>query len=79
MIPAQDLLEWLDAKPFAPFRLFLSDGRTFDIRDPNRVWPGRQTAVVGLPAADDPRLIDRHTTVSLLHIVSIEPLAVAAA
>ena len=35
MIPANDLLEWLDAKPFAPFRLFLSDGRTFDIRDPN--------------------------------------------
>lgn len=77
MIPANDLLEWLGVKPFTPFRLFLSDGRTFDIRDPNHVWPGRQTAVPGFPAADDPRLIDRHTTVSLLHVVSIDPLELA--
>jgi hypothetical protein len=74
MIPASDLLEWLEAKPFMPFRLHLSDGRTFDIRGANQVWPGRQTAVLGFPSADDPRLIDRHTTVSLLHIVSVEPL-----
>ena len=74
MMPSNELLEWLEAKPFTAFRLFLSDGRTFDIRDPNRVWPGRQTAMLGLPAADDPRLIDRHTAISLFHIVYVEPL-----
>ena len=71
---SNELLEWLEARPFAPFRLFLSDGRTFEIRGANQVWPGRQTALIGFPSAEDPRLIDRHTTVSLLHVVSIEPI-----
>lgn len=73
-MPPHELLDWLNANPFTPFRLHLTDGRTVDIVGPNQMLPGRQSAVIGIPLAEDPRFYDRHTTVSLLHVASIEPI-----
>ena len=43
------LQEYKWSRPFRPFRLVVRDGRAFDIRDPNQVWPGRVTTLVGVP------------------------------
>lgn len=76
----RDLMEWVDADPFVPFRLRLSDGRPIEIHHPNLIWPGRRTAMIGIP--DDPKEPDvpaTHQTLGLMHIVSIEPLTATTA
>ena len=75
-----ELREWVDAEPFQPFRLYTTDGRSFDITSPNMIWPGRHTVLIGLP--DNPAEPDvpaRHITLAMLHIVSAEPIPAASA
>jgi hypothetical protein len=38
---ANDLLFWLRAAPFRPFRIVLNSGRTYDIRHPEMLKVGR--------------------------------------
>lgn len=73
------LQSYMTANPFAPFRLVMTDGRSFEIRFPAMLMPGRTTAVVGValdPAAPD--VFDQFVSVANIHIVRIEPLPVAA-
>jgi hypothetical protein len=71
----QELLAVLRERPFRPFRISLTDGRTLDIAHPELVLPGQRSAVIGLlaPGQTEP-LYERRITVDLLHIVSLEPL-----
>ncbi len=74
MIRREDVLENLEKRPFEPFRICMSDGRTYDIAHPDLCIPSRNTAYVGVP---DPRL--RRTVVRMdqcayVHIVRFEPL-----
>jgi hypothetical protein len=73
----EDIKLHLHQHPFKPFRIHLSDGRTFDIRHPDFAWVLRSRIEVGL--SDDPQstVPDRAEFVSLLHIVSIEELQAA--
>jgi len=75
MFTAADLQELVSARPFAPFRLLLSDGGAVDVRSPEVVLVGRRFGVVGLldPDATD-TLIDRWTTVWYLHVARVEML-----
>ena len=69
----EDIKALLDATPFVPFNLHLSDGRTIKIDNRDFVWVGRHRLTIGIPSED--RLIDREERVSLLHIVSVEEAA----
>jgi hypothetical protein len=72
---AQDLLPYLQRIPFRPFRLHLDDGRIIEVRHPELMILGKRTAAVASPAADETvDVLDRVITVSLLHIVTIEPV-----
>lgn len=73
-VPLQDLVDWISASPFAPFRLRLTNGQAYDIHGPHMIWPGRQSVLIGFPSPTEPFVYDRHVTVGLLHIASIEPL-----
>jgi hypothetical protein len=76
----QTLREWIDAKPFEPFRLVMTDGRAFEITHPNLIWPARNNVLVGMPDnPDEPEVPARHCTVAMIHIVRIEPLTAAPA
>ena len=69
------IASWVEAEPFAPFRIVMTDGRAFDIRHPNMAWPGRRSVMVGIP--DDPQepgVYGAHVSVALIHVVRIEPL-----
>ena len=69
-----DLDKRLKRKPFQPFRLYLTDGASFDIRHPELLMVGKRSAVIGL--TDDPSdaHYDRSVDVDLLHVVRVEPL-----
>jgi hypothetical protein len=77
-MPPEELWEQLRKQPFEPFRIYLSDNSAFDVRHPELLMVGRRSAVVGIaPPQQAPPFYDRTTTVALLHIVRLEPIAAA--
>ncbi len=75
----EEFKELLDARPFVPLRIHMTDGKTYDIRHPEFVLVLRQRVDIGIP--DDPGIgiLDRVEHCSLLHIVRVEPLQPASA
>ena len=70
----EDIRDFLQRKPFQPFRLTLTDGRAYEVRHPELAMVGRSTVAIGLPMPGDPNPVYDHlVTVSLLHIMQIEP------
>jgi hypothetical protein len=73
----EEVQQLLRARPFRPFRLHLSNGRSHEIRHPELVLAGRDTMFIGKPAADLPEdAYDNFAIVTLLHINDVEPLPV---
>ena len=69
------LKEWLDARPFAPFRIFTTDGRHFDIQSPSMLWPGKYSTMIGVPDnPNEPDVPAKHISLTMLRIVSVEPI-----
>ena len=62
-------------QPFQPFRVTLTDGRTYDVVHPELAMVGHDKVLIGVPRpnAREP-VYDRTVTVSLLHIMQIEPI-----
>jgi hypothetical protein len=70
----EDIRDFLQKKPFQPFRVTLTDGRSYEVRHPELAMVGRSIVAIGVPAANDPNpVFDRLVTVSLLHIMQVEP------
>ena len=67
-----DLLELVRRQPFAPFRLHVTDGTTYDVRHPDQIIVLRSRAV--LAAGGDDVVPDRLEHVALVHIVRIEEM-----
>lgn len=66
-----DLNEYLDRRPFQPFRLYLSTGAFVDIRQPQLTRITRSTLTIGLPIEGDQQ---RFLVIALVHIVWLEIL-----
>lgn len=74
-----DLRDALQTRPFAPFRLYVSGGDTFEIRHPELCVPGLRSVFIGMPAPNDPEPVyDRYTVVDLRHVIRLEPLPASA-
>jgi hypothetical protein len=75
MLTLDDLRSLLNTRPFVPFRLWLSDGGSVDVRSQEQVMPLRRFALVGLldPQATDSSF-DRYMTVWYLHVTRHEML-----
>ena len=74
----EDIRQFLRQEPFRPFRLTLTDGRTYDIRHPELVAIGRSSLFIGFPRQDDPEPVyDDYLIVSLLHIMQAQPVDTA--
>ena len=68
-------VKFLQQRPFQPFRITLSNGVTYDVRHPELVMVGRSYIAIGvLPPSGTGPLIERLVTVSLIHVVQVEPL-----
>ncbi len=71
MITAQDVLSYLKAQPFRPFRLHLPSGRTFDVRHPEMVRVTKNHLLLFSLVSDNPDIFDRWDMVGLMLIESI--------
>lgn len=66
----------LRQRPFQPFRVFVSDGRVYDVRHPRMNLLATSFIKIGVPAPDLPEPICDHTEyVQLDQILRVEPLA----
>jgi hypothetical protein len=66
----QELTDIVHRQPFQPFRVTLTDGRTYDIKHPDEIMVLRGAAVLATKADDD--VLDLGTIVSLLHVMQIQ-------
>ena len=72
MRPAQ-VLAHLRRQPFAPIRILLSDGCSYEVRHPEMAAVSRTEMVIGLePTEDD--VPHRFAYCDPLHITRLEPL-----
>ena len=72
----EELKELLNARPFIPLRIQLTDGRKFDIFHPDRVLVLRGRVDIGVAPDTKSDILERVEHCSLLHIVRVEELPV---
>jgi len=67
-----EILNHLRRQPFLPFRLFLTDGASYEVSHPEMAAVSRQEVVIGLEPfeADVP---ERFAYIDPIHVVRIEP------
>jgi hypothetical protein len=75
MFTIEEVRALLNAQPFVPFRLHLTDGGWIEVRHREQVFLTRRLAVIGIP---DPNthdsLADRFAIVGYMHISRAELL-----
>lgn len=69
--------DWIQRRPFLPFRISTSSGEAYEIRHPELAFLTRAELVIGLGERDG--VPSRYRSVSLLHITAAEPLDSTAA
>ncbi len=72
----QTFRDLLAQRPFKPFRLVMSSGRSYEIRHPEMALLTRTDLLVGVGETDE-GVPAEFRICSLLHITSIEPIATA--
>ena len=65
-----DFLELLRTRPFAPFRIHVTDGRTYDVRHPDQIIVLRSRLVLG--AGGNGGIPEHLEHLSFLHVVRVE-------
>ena len=79
-MPLQELLNARRRRPFAPFRIHLMDGSSYEVRHPDLVMPGARSVAVGLPGGTLPEgVYERIIILALVHITRLEPIDTPAA
>lgn len=66
MLAPQELLNYLNARPFRPFRIHMASGENFDVRHPEMARVGRNTLILFTFVSDNPQIYDRWDTISLM-------------
>jgi hypothetical protein len=80
MVQPEELLQVLRQRPFRPFLVHVSDGRTFEVRYPDMHIVGTTFFMLGIPETDqaDP-FADHFEVIDLAQIRGIEPCLDSAA
>jgi hypothetical protein len=73
MFTAQQLRERMTAHPFRPFRICLSDGKTFDITNHDGAFVKRNAIEVGIDL-DPNGFAESFAECAILHITHLEDL-----
>jgi hypothetical protein len=70
----QTYRDLLSARPFQPFRLVMSSGRSYEVRHPEMAMLTRTSLLVGTGDTDDEVPVE-FKICSLLHVTVVEPLS----
>ena len=73
MITPTELKARMISKPFVPFRVCMSDGKTYDITNHDMMFVTRNAVYIGVTLdADD--IVDQLIQCAILHITCVEEL-----
>lgn len=73
MITAVQLRERMNEIPFRPFRITLSDGRSFDVPNHDVAFVKRNSIEIGL-GLDSRSFAQKYVECAILHITSVEDI-----
>ena len=73
MFTAEQLKQLMDANPFRPFRIHMSDGSTYDIANHDGALVARNSVEVGVNP-DPNGIVERFVRCAIIHITRIEEL-----
>lgn len=72
----QTFRDLLADRPFKPFRIVMSSGKTYEVRHPEMAWLTKTNLLIGIGDQDD-EVPAEFKMCSLLHITAVEPLTPA--
>lgn len=75
MITPRQVKAYLEAKPFRPFRLFLSDGSRHEVPHPEFVWVFGSSVFVGVAGNGASQPDTYVKELSLLHVTRVEKVS----
>jgi len=78
MLSALELKERMNAQPFKPFRICMSDGKTYDITNHDMMFVKRNAVLIGIDL-DSNSIAERLVECALLHITRVEDIPTAQA
>jgi len=77
-VRADEIRQHLDADPFIPFQVFLSDGSSYQIQHPDQALVTTWSVEIGVPEQrPESRIYQRIAHCSLLQIVKLEKFQTA--
>jgi hypothetical protein len=72
----EELLALIRVRPFAPLRIHITDGRTYEIRHPDQIIVLRGRVDIGVDGGNG-GVAERVDHVALVHVVRVEEVASA--
>ncbi|HKD38459.1 MAG TPA: hypothetical protein VKB78_16715 [Pirellulales bacterium] len=66
MITPQELLKYLKAQPFRPFRIHMASGEMFDVKHPEMARVARSSLLLFTFVSDSKDILDNWETLSLM-------------
>jgi len=78
MISALELKERMDAQPFKPFRICMSDGKSYEITNHDMMFVKRNAVLIGIDL-DSNSIAERLVECALIHITRVEDIPAAQA
>ena len=73
-----ELKQRVDAQPFKPFRICMTDGKTYDITNHDAMFVKRNAVMIGINLDAD-SIAERFAECAIIHIIRVEDLATAQA
>jgi hypothetical protein len=73
MINAIELKRRMDAQPFKPFRICITDGKTYDITNHDAMFVKRNAVEIGIDI-DATSLAEHFVECAILHITRVEDI-----
>lgn len=74
MITPNQIRNYLQAQPFVPFRIFLSDGSSHEVPHPEFAWVFGSTVYVGVPGTAVFPPNEYVKQLAIMHITRVEKL-----
>jgi hypothetical protein len=74
MVTPPQILAYIKAQPFRPFRVHMASGKTYDVRHPEMLKVGKSFLLVFRFDIGEPDVVEHWETLSLLLIESISHL-----
>ncbi len=76
MFTAIQIKEMMDAEPFKPFRIHLSDGKSYEVQNHDAALVSRNSVEIGVHPDPD-GIAERFVNCAIMHITQIEEMQAA--